>query len=304
LKREGVWRIDAWTFISNYPIAGALAEPVILLGRQSHIDVGWRGPDYLAEVLQKYRNVRQLFPNLFANEIMEQLDVIIEKLEKYRPSEVTEQLAITWPPCSVVEQRELVIQQPIGWEVLLFAGILLQEKEKLQFKWRDYEIGYALPSGRHLGDREALSYLSNIMRDTGAIVRSTLAVFSEENKIQTFGAPGEPGNPMLIAHFARRIIGGYEEFLDWAADLRGTSVSQRMTHIFERAAVIVGQPARDIHNFMDQIARGAERLSAWLSNPIGNPPDIRVGCVFTPDHGAVTRFNIELNKLSRELLAP
>jgi hypothetical protein len=67
LKREGVWRIDAWTFISNYPIAGALAEPVILLGRQSHIDVGWRGPDYLAEVLQKYRNVRQLFPNLEAN---------------------------------------------------------------------------------------------------------------------------------------------------------------------------------------------------------------------------------------------
>lgn len=63
LKQEGVWGIEAWTFISNYPIAEAIAKPVIVLGRESNIDVGWRGPDYLAEVLQKYKNVRELFPS-------------------------------------------------------------------------------------------------------------------------------------------------------------------------------------------------------------------------------------------------
>jgi len=45
LKQEGLWQIEAWTFISNYPITGALAEPVIRQGRESNIDVGWRGPE-------------------------------------------------------------------------------------------------------------------------------------------------------------------------------------------------------------------------------------------------------------------
>ena len=301
LKQEGLWQIEAWTFISNYPITGALAEPVIRQGRESNIDVGWRGPDYLAEVLQKYRYVRQLFPNLLINEIMEQLDIIIERMGEYTFN-TTEKIRIIWPPRSLVEQRELVIQRPIGWEVLLFAGILLQEKEKLEFKWRDYEVGYASPSGRHLSDLEALSYLGNVMRDAGVIIRGTLTVFSEENKTQAFGLPGEPGNPVLIAHFARRVIGGYEEFLDWAADLRGTGVSQKMAHVFGLAAVVAGQPVRDMRRFIDQVVDEAEGLSAWLSNPVGKPPDISVGLIVTVDDEAIKNCNNELDKLGRELL--
>jgi hypothetical protein len=68
LKQEGAWQIKAWTFISNYLIAEVIAKPIMLLGREFGIDVGWRGPDHLAEVLQKYKNVRELFPNLLANE--------------------------------------------------------------------------------------------------------------------------------------------------------------------------------------------------------------------------------------------
>lgn len=301
LNQEGVWPIEAWTFISNYPIAEAIAKPVILLGRESGIDAGWRGSDYLAEVLQKYKNVRELFPNLLASEIMEQLGVIIEKLETYS-SDVAATIPITWAPRSVEEQRELVIQRPIGWEVLLFAGILLREKERLEFKWRDFEVGYAPRSGRHLNDHEALSYLGNTARDAGAIIRGMMTVFDEDNKTQAFGLPGEPGNAVLITHFARRVIGEYEEFIDWAAGLRGLGVSERMAHVFELAALIAGQPARDIRKFVDQVVYNAEQLSTWLSNPVGKAPDISVGLILTVDDAAVQTLNIELSKLERELL--
>jgi hypothetical protein len=301
LKKEGVWEIEAWTFISNYPIAEALAKPVILLGRESSIDVGWRGPDYLAEVLQKYKNVRELFPNLLASEIMGQLGVIIEKLETYS-SDVTDKIPIIWAPRSLEEQRDLITQRPIGWEVLLFAGILSQEKDRLEFKWRDYEVGYAAPTGRHLSDYEAVSYLGNITRDAIAIITGIATVFDEENKAQAFGLPGEPGNAVLIAHFARRVIGGYEEFLDWAAGLRGMGVSDKVTHIFELAALLAGQPTRDIRKFIDQVIFDAERLSTWLSNPVGKPADISVSLILTVDNAAVNDFSNELSKLEKELL--
>lgn len=297
LKQEGVWRIEAWTFISNYPITEALARPVTALGRESSIDVGWRGPDYLAEVLQKYQNVRALFPNLLANEIMEQLGVIIEKLDR-NPSGDIDKIPITWAPRSIVEQRELVIQQPRGWEVLLFAGILRQEKEALEFKWRDYEVGYAPRSGRHLSDQEALSYLRNTVRDAAAIIKGMMTVFNEENKTQAFGPPGESGNAILIAHFARRIVGGYEELLDWAAGFRGMGVSERMAHVFERAALIAGQPAGDVRKFADEVVSNAEQLASWHSNPVGKPAAISVGLILTLDDAAVKNLNDDLSKLA------
>jgi hypothetical protein len=297
LKQERAWQIEAWTFISNYPIVEALARPIVALGRELSIDVGWRGPDYLAEVLQRYQNVRELFPNLLANEIMEQLGVIIEKLER-NSYDVIDKIPITWPPRSIAERRELVIQQPRGWEVLLFAGILRQEKEALEFKWRDHEVGYAPRSGRHLDDQEALSFLGNTARDGATIINGMMTVFNEENKMQAFGLPGESGNAILIAHFVRRIIGGYEELLDWAAGFRGTGVSERMAHVFERAALIAGQPAGDIRKFVDEVVSNAEQLSSWHSNPVDEPPAISVGLILTLDDAAVRHLNDELDTLA------
>jgi hypothetical protein len=81
LKKEGAWKIETWTFICNYPIPEAVAKDVLAEGKRLDIDPNWLGPDFLAEVLQRAKDIRSLFPNLQVSEIMEQLQLITSKLE-------------------------------------------------------------------------------------------------------------------------------------------------------------------------------------------------------------------------------
>jgi hypothetical protein len=61
LKHDGRWIIDAWTFVSNYPISEHVAAPVIRTGTQAGINVSWRGPLYLADVCSAIRKYAPIF---------------------------------------------------------------------------------------------------------------------------------------------------------------------------------------------------------------------------------------------------
>src|SRR5262245_46735969 len=54
LKNAGVWEVDAWTFVANYPISENIAREVVATGRRASIDVSWRGPAELALALQQH----------------------------------------------------------------------------------------------------------------------------------------------------------------------------------------------------------------------------------------------------------
>ena len=69
LKNAGLWEIDAWTFVSNYPISEQVASAVLSLGASAGIDVSWRGPAELAVQLQRFPSVRDRFPQLQVNEV-------------------------------------------------------------------------------------------------------------------------------------------------------------------------------------------------------------------------------------------
>ena len=73
LKQQGDrWDIEAWTFLSNYPISEGIAASIVARGKANSIDVSWRGPEYFAGMLQKHKYVREQFPNLMGDETMSQ----------------------------------------------------------------------------------------------------------------------------------------------------------------------------------------------------------------------------------------
>src|SRR5690349_3418374 len=59
------------------------------------------------------------------------------------------------------EQRDaLLTTRPAGWELLLFAALLLQGKQDLELRWRDHQL--QLPTGEYhrVDEEEVADYLS------------------------------------------------------------------------------------------------------------------------------------------------
>jgi hypothetical protein len=295
LKKEGIWEVESWTFVCNYPIPEGVARDVFLAGKGYGIDVSWLGPDFIAEVLQRAKTLRSSFPNLQVSEVMDQLQAITDSLEAARDEPVEE--PINWVPRDAEEQRRLISQRPMAWEYLLFAGVLLQGKLALELKWQDYKTGYARRRGSYIDDGETVSFLRGMWVDAEAIMGPIMPMLSDVNQLQAFGAPGKPGNPVLIEHLARRIVTSYEELLDWAEDIRSRVFPERFRQAFALAALVVERPAQDVRNFIDRAVEDLGRLPDLLAQPDHAPIEIELNLTVTIDDAAMEAFSAELERI-------
>jgi hypothetical protein len=295
LKGEGAWDIEAWTFLSNYPIPESIAVQVVTAGKQAGIDVSWRGSLYFAEVLQRVRSVREMFPNLLANDLLQQLDAITEKLDALTPEEVI----VTWVPRTPDEQRALLAQKPRAWEYLLFAGVLFQGKERLEPKWRDFQTGHGRRTGRYLDAQTARTYLTGIWSDAESIAARGMTAFDAQAQDEAFGAPGCEGDPSSIEHLAERIVACYEDYLDWAAQIRGTVYPDEMDKAFALAAQVAAEPAEKIRNFIDHVVVEIGKVPEYLAQPDPQPMSVSLLLTLTVDEKLMAEFKKEARRLRK-----
>jgi hypothetical protein len=186
-------------------------------------------------------------------------ELIIDKLAD-APGMVLSALPVIGVPRTVEEQRQLLRQRPPSWEYLLYASVLLMRRADIDKKWRDHEIRYARRNGRNLDDRAAFKYASTAARIMNGILEGFNRIFAPDALEAAFGTSDVPGNPERIEHLATRLVDVYEELLDWAQDLRGTSVSDQLADTLEVTACLVDGPIRQIHSFIDAYAAQAEKL--------------------------------------------
>ncbi len=90
---------------------------------------------------------------------------------------------------------------------------------------------------------------------------------------RAFGERGEEADPTGIENLARRIIVVYEWMLDWAAELRNTSVPSAFAEIRDATACFVDGPLKSIRDVIDkaedQIASLPElAVGATIENPV------------------------------------
>ncbi|MCP9954697.1 hypothetical protein [Actinomadura madurae] len=291
------WEVAHWTFLSNYPIPECVAVKVLKMGNAAGIDVSWLGPSYFAEVLHRFSDVRKLFPNLLANEILEKLDNVTQLLESLPTP--NENIRTDRIPTNEAERDALISQAPIGWEYMLFAGVLSMEKERLEDKWRDFCTGYARRNRTYLDEQAARFQLQSIWDDAESIAGGIMSVFNEQVQFDAFGAPGEAGDPNKITHFAKRIISAYEDLLDWASDIRGSVYPSSMKRAAQLAASVATQPAEDIRSFIDQVVSEVERLLFLLSQDSNEPIILNASLTLTVNDKAISSFRKEMRKVSR-----
>ncbi len=297
LKEQGLWEIRAWTFVSNYAIPDEVGREAVALGDDSGIDVSWLGPSYLAGALQRRPEIRPLFPTLQANEISEQLEGLKDALKPVEPK------APGRVPRNGEELQATLTVRPSGWEYLFFAGHLFLGKERLALRWRDHELPpYTLSESiDEVGD--ATTYLSSAFSRVSGVVEALSRVFPQEVQEEAFGAPGDPGSPTRIEHFAARILQTYEELLDWAASMRAVSPPDVLVPAFEAAARMADQPLDEIHTFIDDAVREIDRMPTYLETRKDGDPPLQIDLILklTLDEELSAEFHRRLKRARRKL---
>ncbi len=226
--------------------------------------------------------------------------LIIDKLAD-APGIVSAQPTGIGVPRTTEEQRQLLSQRPDLWEYLFYASVLLMRRANIEEKWRDHEIGYARRTGRYLKDRDAIGHITNATGVARGILDNFNRVLDLDAQEAAFGAPGEPGNPEKIEHLATRLVDVYEELLDWARNLRGISVSNNFSNLFELTAHLADGPARQIRDFVDDFVAQAERLPDLLNRDDDEPIHINMILKLEIDDGLQTAIGREFDRVEKIL---
>lgn len=112
----------------------------------------------------------------------------------------------------------LAVEEPKGWEWLLFAEVLADEVAALHTLRREYDL-HLLYGAEHVSVSEVADWaqtrLAEIMRFT-----ESASKLLNESAMEAFGPSGTSGNAKEIVFVARQVARIYEESLRWAQRVR------------------------------------------------------------------------------------
>lgn len=158
--------------------------------------------------------------------------------------------------------------RPQAWEFLYFAGQLLYERKSIEAKYRDSQIRYAATSIEVAGESDIIPYIRQRANDAIKLAsRLVNLVNNPDAQVRAFGSPGdpgEPGNPEMLAHLAKRWNSAYEEFLDWAARVRGVSAPADFHNLLELLAAYADSPVEQYRQFVDEYVSQVDVIPAAL----------------------------------------
>ena len=205
-------------------------------------------------------------------------------------------------PRTLTELSALLTSRPAGWEYLLYAGSLYVQMNDLESKYRDHEVGYAMPTVLSVDREGAIASLQGLLAEVSRIIAQTESVMAPEVQGRAFGPPGEPGNAELIQHSAQRLISIYEDILGWAARVRGTAVPDEFRTAFQLAAKFADNPIREFRDFVSRMVDAMDKLPAHLAAPEPKDPlVITLELVLTLDQATAKAFRKEMKRLRRFL---
>jgi hypothetical protein len=254
----------------------------------------------LAGGLQEHPAIRDQFPSLQVNEVTEKLEDL--RVAVLRDAAKSEPAPFNGVPQTQEEKAGLLASRPGGWEYMLFAGVLLAERDRLEPKWRDEQLGLPGPDRLNLPEEsDAIAYSQAQLRGVEIVISNVNRLFNPEAHERAFGALGTAGDAAQIEHLASRIMAMYEDLLDWAAGLRACAVPARFEPLYELLPQFAAQSIRAIRDFVDETAAQTARIPAYLEEPEPKEPfDITIKLVISVDEDVEEAIHAEIKRLTRE----
>jgi hypothetical protein len=208
---------------------------------------------------------------------------------------------ITRVPRTEAERQQVLLARPLGWEFLYFAGQLLYELNSVEAKYRDHEVHYASLSGEVVTGEDAASYVEYINQrheDAVSLAIKMSGLINDTATIErAFGAPGQEGDPERLAHLAEHWNSVYEEFMDWAASVRGVNAPSEFRNLLELAARFADEPVEKYRRFVDEYVAQVDALPAAIA--AGEPVRLQTSLVLSMPDEVRKNYEAELNRLMR-----
>jgi hypothetical protein len=209
-----------------------------------------------------------------------------------------------WPgdrgPRGEREIAAVLAERPPCWEYLAFSGLLLNERDQVEDKYRDHQLRYAEPTGESVPDDSFFEWASARMDEITQTIAAIEPLFSPEVQERAFGAPGISGEPTAIRHLAGRWNALYRRLLDWAARMRGTVVSEQYRPIRNVVADLINAPIEQYREFVDGFVREVDTIPAWVDSGSSEPRQISLVLTLSIDPSALEASDREMARL-REL---
>lgn len=192
------------------------------------------------------------------------------------------------------EEIQALMTQRVGlWEYLLYAGVLRRNIDALEPKHRDHMIGYARRTGEVVEGHRIVEFAQAALADGQHIAANFGAVLDHGVQEAAFGKPGEPGDLDRILHMAERFTSVYEEFMDWAARLRGCTVNnEHARNAFNALAKTADENLESMRDFVDRFF--AEVDTAVDKSEAGETVNVELVVTLTLNDELIGEFNEEL----------
>lgn len=203
-------------------------------------------------------------------------------------------------PRTKLEAEAVRTNRPPAWEYLYFAGILHLEKEVIEERYLDHELGYAESSGEQFDDITAIPFLNRAFDEASRLTRLMTSLMEPDILERAFGKPGETGDSDRIRHLAVRWNSVYSDLMKWSARIRGASHRDRFDNIFELEARFVGGPIQQYRDFVEHFIDTLDGVPQALA--AGENLKIEMTLTLTIEDGLVEEYNLEMARLQRELL--
>ena len=202
-------------------------------------------------------------------------------------------------PRTKEELRRLIEERPPAWEYFLYAATLFEKQRDLDPKYHDHEVRFAARTGRVVRGEEAFRYLSDRFSEVQLLTSRVNSLLSPAAQERAFGLPGVPGDVDRIVHLASRLVSTYEDLLDWAAELRGTSVPAVFREVFDLGAQTVDRPIEEMRQFFSEFIRTTDALRARMSKE--ETVVVNLSLILTHDEALSKRLDKAMKRAGRRL---
>ncbi|MEO3751750.1 hypothetical protein [Streptomyces sp. B6B3] len=193
----------------------------------------------------------------------------------------------------------LLVEKPIVWEYLAWAGFLKIGMDKLNPVWLDHAVGNP-GAGQYLANaQEVVAYADSVIGSASEIGERINYWLSEDMQRSAFGPPGEPGDPVVIEHVAKRLLDIYQGFMRCAVDLRSARAPSHLLKFLQLTAVLMNNPVREFREFVETLVSNFDRFSQVDMYD----PDLRIDLTLhfklTIDDDAMAAFDAEVERIER-----
>lgn len=170
-----------------------------------------------------------------------------------------------------------------GWEYLLLANTVRVRLDRLATKHLDHELRLSSNTRAYVADPDVADFLRHRLDEMASITARLTALFAPESLALAVGRPGEQGDAAGIARLGDRFATTYEELLDWAAGVRGTTVGPSNRLALDALARLADEPVRAVRRFVDDLQEAADEIARHYRSVGTGPLAVEVGLIIDFD---------------------